>query len=423
MRLLRRNDGSIRGDMMVLEGRLKGNTGKYRLEIPRSEMQLFGGTGGKAFGFSMPPLAPPKKPAAAPTFDSWGGGGSSGGSGSSSGQLTVEAAAETAGAIAPTPALAMVSSYDEDLAQWAARRASGAAASTRGGSSGAAGTRSSSGSGSGGGSAYLQRYDTDVLFLPTDASLRYLDGSLPGDYGFDPLGLYDPATLASLTGGADGWFSQDYVRYSEVLHGRWAMLAAVGCLVPEMRPTSGALDPGIVWFRTGFIPSQSTVDYGIDLYDLCLLQAVVMGLLEARRFQDFLSPGSPPTLLPLLAPLAELERAAVAAQSSGGGTAAAPATSGGSRDPVYPGGPLFSPLMLVESEGALREFKLKEIKHGRLAMVALLGYTAQAVATQQGPFENLMQHLRDPLHNNIIFTVMRLAAAAQQARQFDADFL
>ena len=34
----------------------------------------------------------------------------------------------------------------------------------------------------------------DWLIFPTQSSLRYLDGSMPGDYGFDPLGLFDPAS-------------------------------------------------------------------------------------------------------------------------------------------------------------------------------------------------------------------------------------
>jgi light-harvesting complex I chlorophyll a/b binding protein 3 len=79
------------------------------------------------------------------------------------------------------------------------------------------------------------------------------------------------------------------------------------------------------------------------------------------------------------------------------------AVLGGSGDPAYPGGPWFNLFNLGgKSEAEMKKLKLNEIKNGRLAMLAVFGYGAQAVLTGKGPYQNLVDHLSDPVHNNIL---------------------
>lgn len=59
----------------------------------------------------------------------------------------------------------------------------------------------------------------------------------------------------------------------------------------------------------------------------------------------------------------------------------------------YPGGP-FNPLGLGNSsKESMDDFKWREIRNGRLAMVAFLGFLAQHAATGKGPLDNLADHL------------------------------
>ncbi len=58
-------------------------------------------------------------------------------------------------------------------------------------------------------------------------------------------------------------------------------------------------------------------------------------------------------------------------------------------DKDYPGGAPFDPFKLADDAEEFEKQKVMEIKHGRLAMIAFLGCAIQALATGEGPVENV----------------------------------
>jgi hypothetical protein len=90
----------------------------------------------------------------------------------------------------------------------------------------------------------------------------HLTGTMPGDYGFDPLGLWTVR---------EEW--QGWIAEAELLHGRWAMLAVVGVLVPELLSVAGVDIGEPVWWKVrrfcAFMCSMACMNTLVKLWSSC----------------------------------------------------------------------------------------------------------------------------------------------------------
>jgi len=218
------------------------------------------------------------------------------------------------------------------------------------------------------------------LFLPSGLLTQedvptYLNGTLAGDYGYDPLGL-----------GTDPEQVQKYREY-ELIHARWAMLGAAGAIIPEGLQANGADIKGATWFETGkvllegndlnyFAVPWGVVDNPIPLVVVAAIQVGLMGAAEKYRVEKSGPPGYSP-----------------------GGKFESDVFNG--LDDLNPGGP-FDPLGLADDPDLLAELQVKEIKNGRLAMISMLGFAIQGAVTGEGPYANWSKHIADPFGYNLL---------------------
>jgi light-harvesting complex II chlorophyll a/b binding protein 5 len=220
-----------------------------------------------------------------------------------------------------------------------------------------------------------------ALFLPGGLLDRddlpvYLDGTLPGDYGYDPLGL-----------GKDADQVAKY-RVNELLHARWAMLAAAGIIIPEGLAANGLDIKGATWFETGAAMlnggtlNWSVAPFGVVANPLPLFAVVAINVALMAAAEGYRAKGEGP-----------------AGYSPGVGKFDSSIFAG--LDPLYPGGP-FDPLGLADDPEVFQELQVKEIKNGRLAMVSVLAFAIQSAVTGEGPYANWSKHVADPFGYNLL---------------------
>eukprot|EP00216_Chloropicon_sp_CCMP2111_P006077 CAMPEP_0198237264 /NCGR_PEP_ID=MMETSP1446-20131203/3106_1 /TAXON_ID=1461542 ORGANISM="Unidentified sp, Strain CCMP2111" /NCGR_SAMPLE_ID=MMETSP1446 /ASSEMBLY_ACC=CAM_ASM_001112 /LENGTH=276 /DNA_ID=CAMNT_0043919357 /DNA_START=72 /DNA_END=902 /DNA_ORIENTATION=- len=253
------------------------------------------------------------------------------------------------------------------------------------GSSGKTGTKQWLSGGSGGAGDLSKWYGaTRKLYLPggllsQNEIPNYLNGTLAGDYGYDPLGLGQ--NIAQVN---------KYREY-ELIHARWAMLGAAGGIIPEGLAANGADIKGGVWFETGkvlldgdslnyFAVPWTIIDNPLPLILVLGAQVALVGGAEKYRKEGAGPPGWAPGV-------GKFE----------------PNVFGG-LDGNNPGGP-FDPLGLADDPDLFAELKVKEIKNGRLAMMSMLGFFIQALVTGEGPYANWSKHVADPFGYNLLTIV------------------
>lgn len=155
------------------------------------------------------------------------------------------------------------------------------------------------------------------------------------------------------------------------MHGRWAMLGVAGILFTSIGAAAGLGFPQ--WFEAGKVSAASSY---ASYPNLLVTTFLLMGWAEGKRWADIKNPGS-----------------------QGDGSFLGVTDDFKGKENGYPGGRFFDPMGLSRgSDAQYKKYKENEVKNGRLAMVAMLGFFAQYSATGEGPVQNLQAHIADPYH-------------------------
>lgn len=151
------------------------------------------------------------------------------------------------------------------------------------------------------------------------------------------------------------WYTE-----AELYNGRWAMAGVFGIIHQEALGKAGLIKD-IPWFNTGYelkdeFPIAAQLGVLFPLF----------GFLELTRYEGFKKTGECGVIN------------------------------------MFP----FDPLGLKSEK-----MKEREVKNGRLAMMAFVGFVVQALVCRQGPLDCLYGHIADPFHNNILTNIVQPAGA------------
>jgi len=172
----------------------------------------------------------------------------------------------------------------------------------------------------------------------------YLDGTLPGDRGFDPFGLARTWGSPPGTDNADQDTRLRWLLEGELYNGRLAMLAVVGVLAVELQ------NKGPFWEAP--YTFAWPIPYAVGVVTI----HTIFALLEKKRLENFAEKG----------------------------------------EAGHFGMSPFDPLQIAD------DYKRQaEVRNARLAMLSFLGFATQAWVTGKGPIENALDHLKDPFGANI----------------------
>ncbi|GJP37142.1 hypothetical protein CLOM_g21582 [Closterium sp. NIES-68] len=166
------------------------------------------------------------------------------------------------------------------------------------------------------------------------------------------------------------------------------MLGALGVVVPElMQRYSGTAFLEAVWWRVGYAKLQGDdLDY-LGVPGLHIAGGQGVAIIAVAQLLLMLGPEyARYTGIRALEPLGIFLPG----------------------DINHPGGWLFDPLGLANNAQRFEDLKVREIKNGRLAMMAWVGFAAQAVVTRQGVLDNWDAFLAEPLRTNALALALAL---------------
>lgn len=191
--------------------------------------------------------------------------------------------------------------------------------------------------------------DDDLsIALPFDKRPTNLDGTLPGDVGFDPVGFSNNPPRPWLIGGSGR--SLKWYREAEIVHGRVAMLAALGWVFPNIYHLPGNADTGVDAFAN-LNPLEAV--NSVPSAGLWQIAATVAAI-ELFRINRVIRGSAEPGDLGL-------------GQGEG----------------------RWNPFGFKYTEEEYFQKQVQEIKNGRLAMVGILGFLLQASVTGKGIVQQL----------------------------------